>query len=245
MDDTRFLSTDPASADFLVPDWSVTEVSTYIVDKGWEEAGVKDPDGSRADLGAIPSGGGRPKDVLTIRPSVPVEITGNTAKIGFIVSSRLEESDVKDLKMVYFYIVTNLDTSDCFGNAYKAISTRNILKIAIPAKQIILGANTIEVTLPSGGTGDFAFFEMVLEATGSDGRKFTSAVGFIPYRKLDFHLDVVVLDKPGGTAVTTVRAGDKVYLQVTPRTATGPFNNKIDSSSVYLQSRADLPVWPR
>ncbi|MBN1576914.1 MAG: hypothetical protein JW913_10195 [Chitinispirillaceae bacterium] len=230
--ETSFLSVNPTAANFLEPDWNNAEVDKYIVDKGWTDAGVKDPDGSRADLGAIPKGGGRPVDVITVRPTVPVEITGSTAKIGFNVTPRI--GTMTDLKIVYFGIVTKLDTSDCFGNAYKAITAANVKDITIPAQKIILGSNTIEVTVPA--TGDFAFLEMIIEGIGSDNQPFTTAVGFIPYRKLDYVLDVLVVDK-AGKQKDVVRAGEEVVLNVKARKGSQPFTNKIDPTDVKLQSR--------
>ncbi|MBN1307159.1 MAG: hypothetical protein JXA18_04530 [Chitinispirillaceae bacterium] len=234
--ETSFLSVNPTAANFLEPDWNDAEVKSYIVDKGWTEAGVKDPDGSRADLGAIPMGGGRPVDVITIRPTIPVEITGTTAKIGFNVTPRI--GTMTDLKIVYFGIVTRLDTSDVFGSSYTPITAANIQKLTVPSQKIELGTNIMEVTVPA--TGDFAFIEMVVEGIGSDGQPFTTAVGFIPYRKLEYILDVVVRDRVGGTAVTTVRAGQQVVLEVKARRGTNPFTNKIDPTDVKLQSRFPL-----
>lgn len=239
--ETKFQSTNPTDANFLTPDWSNEHVLANIVDKGWVEAGVKDPDGSRADLGAIPSGGGRPVDIVTIRPNKPVEIKGSTAVISFNATVRLMNKTAKDPTIIYFASVTKLDTSDVFGADYKAIPTTNISKIAIPATKIVLGDNTIEVPVPTGGTGDFAFFEMIIEATGTDGQLFTTAVGFIPYRPLpSFQLEVTILDKIGGTPLTTVHAGVPVVLRVIPRNGATEFTDKIDPTDVMLQSRFEL-----
>ncbi|NLE00722.1 MAG: hypothetical protein GX640_12710, partial [Fibrobacter sp.] len=57
--ETKFKSTDPASTDFLVPDWDDSLVNKFILDRGWVQCGVKDIDGTVADLGAISKSGNR------------------------------------------------------------------------------------------------------------------------------------------------------------------------------------------
>ncbi|MBN1576814.1 MAG: hypothetical protein JW913_09695 [Chitinispirillaceae bacterium] len=234
--ETQFLSTDPSSTSFLFPDWNDAEVQSYIIDKGWESAGVKDPDGTRADLGAIPKGGGRPVDVATIRPTMPVQVNATAVKIGFAVTPRV--GSIIDPRITMFGVVSKLDTSDCFGNSYKAITATNIQQIVPPAQQIQSGSNIFEVTVPA--MGDFAFFEMFIEGTGSNGLPFATAAGFIPYRKIDYTLDVMVLDKAGGTPVNEVRAGQTVVLTIQARKGDSVFTNKIDPTDVKLHSRLTL-----
>ncbi len=209
--ETKFLSTDPTSADFLTPDWSDADVQEFIVDKGWAESGVEDPTGGPADLGAIPMGGGRPVDLVTMRLNMPIMIENGTAKVNFEVSERIGE--MKNPKVTMFGIVTNLDTSDCFGAEYKPITAANIRKIALGTQTVKVGENTLEVPLPA--TGDFAFIEMFIEGTGSNTMPFTSAAGFFPYRLFEYVIKVEVLDKVGGTVLTEVAAGQPVVLRAT------------------------------
>lgn len=232
--ETNFVSTSPASPQFLTPDWSDAMVSDYIVDKGWEDAGVKDPDGSRADLGAIPSGGGRAVDVVTIRPTIPTKITGGTATIGFNITPRIGTMNTP-LTVTMFGIVKNLDTSNCFGSDYIPITAANIQKVSLGTQTVQVGSNRLEVPV-TGVTGDFAFFELIVEGVGSDSKPFTSAVGFIPYRKLDYTLDVTVLDRVGGSQINEVRAGETVVLHVEAKRAGNPFTNTIDPTQVYLHT---------
>ncbi len=207
----KFLSTDPTDANFLVPDWGNELVQEYIVDKGWEEAGVRDPDGSRADIGAVPMGGGRWVDVVTVRPAGLVDVVGTTATVRFTVTPHL--GSMKNLKAVMFGTVANLDTGDVFGAQYEPVSVSNIRKVSLGAQDISMGYNVLEV--PVGALGDFAFFEMIIEGTGSDGRTVATPVGFIPYRKVDgVSFDVTFLNEAGGSPIDSIMVGEPVVLQI-------------------------------
>jgi len=215
----RFISTTPSSEGFLEPDWGDTLVEKYVIDKGWEASGVKDPDGSRADLGAIPSGGGRFAAVTTIRPSVPVVIRGTTATVKLTVVPRIDE--MKNPKITFAGIVTNLDTSDVFGSAYRPIAAANIQAVTVTSAQPLrVGVNTLEVTVPAS-LGDFSFLEFIVEGTDSDDQTYTSAVGFIPYRKLDYLLKVTIQDSAKTKNITEVVAGTPVNLHIEPKKIDG------------------------
>ncbi|MBN1759079.1 MAG: hypothetical protein JW863_12215 [Chitinispirillaceae bacterium] len=221
--ETKFLSTDPTSLDFLTPDWGDDLVQEYIVDKGWAASGVKDPNGTPADLGAIPMEGGRPVDLATMRLKMPIRITGNSATINFELSERIGE--MTDPKVVMFGVVTHLDTSDVFGADYTPIAATNIRTVQLGTQTVKVGENSLTVTLPA--TGDFAFIEMIIEGTGQNGLPFTSAVGFFPYRDFKYLIEVEVLDKVGGTVLTEVQAGQAVVLHVKTFNGTVPFTNTI------------------
>jgi hypothetical protein len=212
--ETKFLSIDPTSADFLTPDWSDAGVQEFIVDKGWAESGVEDPTGGPADLGAIPMGGGRPVDLVTMRLKMPImkssDGSGNY-DVMFEVSERIGE--IKNPKVTMFGIVTGLDTADVFGSSYVPIPSTNIRKIALGTQDVVVGENTFTVALPA--TGDFAFIEMFIEGTGQNGKPFTSAAGFFPYRLFKYIIKVEILDKVGGTVLTEVAAGQPVVLRAT------------------------------
>ena len=84
--ETKFKSTDPDNPDFLVPDWDDSLVNQYIVDAGYPATGVIDPDGTPADLGAIPKEGGIFKNQVMIKPASPVVINGTSASVSFTLS---------------------------------------------------------------------------------------------------------------------------------------------------------------
>jgi hypothetical protein len=64
------------------------------------------------------------------------------------------------------------------------IATTDMTDLAVPAAPPVkVGPNSYSVS--ASITGDFVFIEMIIEATGADGKQFTTAAGFIPYRKLD------------------------------------------------------------
>ena len=61
-----FISTDPSHPDFLQPDWENTLVQQFIIDGGWRESGIKDVDGTIADIGAISNGGNRSYGIFVL-----------------------------------------------------------------------------------------------------------------------------------------------------------------------------------
>jgi hypothetical protein len=233
--ETPFLSIDSASTNFLTPDWNDASVQTYIVDKGWAKSGVRDPDGSAADIGAIPQGGGRPVDVATIIPTMPVLLTGNTATINYTVSRRAGNMTAPSIKLHRW--VGNLPyDANAWSSGWAAgiITAANIRDVTPPA--IIVGANTYTFTLPVAQTTDYGFLELLTEGTGSNSLPYTSTVGFIPYRKLLYKFVVDVLDL-NGNVITTVRAGDTVILRIRAYKADGTiFPNTVKPTEVYLQS---------
>jgi len=236
----RFISTSPSSPDFLVPDFSDPMVQKYIIDQGWEASGVRDPDatGSRADLGAIPVLGGQYQNIAVIRPAVPVIVNGTKATITLSVIPRLGE--INNPKFTMAGVVTNLDTSDVFGSAYKPISLNNIQKINVGAVTLKEGSNTFDVTIPAS-LGDFAFFEFIVEGTDKDNFPYTSAVGFIPYRKLDYYLKVTVQDIGKTKTLTEVKAGTPVNLHIEAFKAGGTaVKSAIDPLALNLGSAYDL-----
>jgi len=237
--ESHFLSIDPTSAQFLEPDWSNALVAKYIVDKGWAGSGVKDPDGSLADLGAIPSGGGRFVGISTIRPTGPVTVTGTTATVRLSIVPRIDE--IKNIKFTLTGVVRNLDTGDVFGSAYVAIPATNIQKVTVtttvPLKE---GSNEIKVTVPAS-LGDFAFLEFIVEGTDSDDQPYTSAVGFIPYRYFPYVLKVTIQDEGKTKTLTEVKAGTPVNIHVEPQKLDGTVVQGVLSPlALFLGSNYDL-----
>ncbi|MBD3242156.1 MAG: hypothetical protein GF331_16310, partial [Chitinivibrionales bacterium] len=164
--ETPFKSTDPSSPDFLTPDWDDTLVQQYIVDKGWPEAAITDPDGSIADLGAIPSAGGRITDLVVVKPVSPVVINGTTATMTFDVA--VTEGTFSGPSIAYIRFIKNVEFhADAFGGNAAPVPATDILEVAIPAgTQIKPGSNTLTVTVPPRGADElYAFFELILEGT--------------------------------------------------------------------------------
>lgn len=240
--ETVFKSTDPSSPDFLTPDWDDTLVQKFIVDKGWPAAGITDPDGSIADLGAIPSGGGRIQELIVVKPVSPVIINGTTATMTFDVS--VNEGSFTAPSIAYIRFIKNVEFhADAFGGNAAPVPATDIIEVAIPAgTQIQPGSNTLTVTVPPRGPDElYAFFELILVGTGSSGQPVTSTVGFMPYRKLEYGFRVTVLDITGTTELTEVHAGEPVKLKIEAFKADGSmFVNEVNPVEVTLNSGADL-----
>lgn len=235
----RFLSTTPTSTQFLEPDWSDTLVQKYVIDKGWEVSGVKDPDGSRADLGAIPEAGGRFIAVTTIRPTAPVMVNGTVASVSVSIVPRIGQ--IKNPKITLAGIVTKLDTSDVFGSAYKALPAASVQNVTVTsATPLHVGANSIEVTLPAS-SGDFGFFEFIVEGTDTDDLPYTSSVGFIPYRYIDYLLKMTIQDSEKTKVLTEVQVGVPVNLHIEAQKINGlPEAGVLSSIALNLGSGFDL-----
>jgi hypothetical protein len=236
--ETPFISTDSASANFLSPDWSDTLVQQFIIDQGWAASGVLDPDGTPADIGAIPQGGGRAADVSTIIPTMPIMLNGNTATVTMALSQRIGNMAAPSIKLHRW--VGNLPYD---GTAWSSnwtagvITAGNVRTVAPPAAPVIVGGNTYTFTLPVAQTGNYGFLEMIINGTGSNSLPFSSTVGFIPYRKLEYKFVIDVLDVTSGAILTQVRAGDTVVLRIRAYKADGTiFPNTVNPVTVSLQS---------
>ena len=245
MDTARFLSVDPASNQFLEPKWTDDLVNTYIKNAGWALSTVTNPDGSVADLGAIPSGGGRPIDLVTIKPTMPIFFNGATATLNFDVTQRIGKMTAP--KITLFRFVRNLPSqAAAYGGNCVVIPATDIIDMSSQAKVIQTGPNSFTVTLPAADVSTYAFFELFVQGTGSDGKLFTSAAGFLPYRKLDYKFLVQVFalnDISYSKPLTQVSAGDSVILRLIPQTAAGvAFNNPINQVSISLESSYNLLV---
>jgi hypothetical protein len=236
--ETPFLSTDSASADFLVPDWNDTLVQRYIINKGWPASGVLDPDGSAADLGAISQGGGKPADVATIIPTMPVMISGNSAMVTFELSQRIGNMTAPTIKLHRWVGNLPYDMNAWSSNwAAGVITAANVNDVAVPTTPVVIGSNTYTFTMPAAQTTIYAFLEMIIEGTGSNSLPYTSTVGFIPFRKLDYKFVVDVLDPATDAVLAEVQAGDTVILRIRAYKADGTiFPNTVKPADVRLQS---------
>lgn len=238
----KFLSTDTSSPDFLVPDWDDPDVARLVVDKGWVEAGIRDADGSIADLGARPKSG-RATNQLQIKPISPVFIKGTTATTRFNVTG-LNNSSLSNLRVKYIRWINNLTyQKDIFGPAGKALLASDIVEVTVPATPIQLGSNTLEITIPSRKDTDlYGFFEVILEGENAEGITEATSVGFLPYRKVDYEFEVKVLNLARTKELDTVKAGEPVILSIVPkRIGDGQtFDNRVSKVDVSLGSSFPL-----
>lgn len=227
--ETEFISTDPDNPDFLTPDWDNPFVQEFIVNKGWAACGLRDSDGSMADIGAISSVGVL-KSITRITPLAPVKFDKNRAIVNF---NLVNDSSFKNPEMKYFSVVKNLVFQiNAFGNNIDPIKKSDIIELP-DTFSIKPGNNTliVDVTDP----GENAFFEMTIEGTGSDGKKVLSSVGFIPYRKMIEKVEITVLDKNGEEKLDTVKAGDTAQIKIeAPESMTAEKENSITPVKIVL-----------
>jgi hypothetical protein len=242
MDSTKFQSMDPATVNFLAPNWSDPVLAQYVKNQGWQKSGVKNMDGSWADIGAVASDNGRPTDLASIRPTDPVTmLTPTSAKIIFSIDGRVGKIQNPVAKL--FRFVGNLPTltptawSGIAGNIITAANINDVTLPPTPALQV--GINTYTVTIPVAQTptSDYAFFETVIEGTDVNGKKYTASTGFLPYRNLNYKFIVQIWNYAQTKQLDSVRVGDTVILTVIPQTKTGAlFTNTIKPVDVSLGS---------
>ena len=222
-----FISTDTANPKFLWPDWDHQYVKDYIQNKGWQTAGVRNADGKIADLGAISSNNDAHQPTLVrIKPTNVVLISGNSAKASF--SLTLESGAMTNPKIKFLRWVVPLPNnySNFGGSDAPAVPTTSMHNITPPGTTLNFGSNTFDFPISQMTIRDslFGFFEMVVEGTGANGQT-VSDIGFLPYRNLDYKLDIRVFE--GNAAVTTgkgldtIRAGEPYKVVVTPQRSNG------------------------
>ncbi|MCL2218474.1 MAG: hypothetical protein FWC23_01055 [Chitinispirillia bacterium] len=248
-----FVSTSPASPDFLRPKWDHQNVISYIKNRGWDAAGIRNSDGQIADIGAIPSTGRQPATVARIKPSNVVLITGTTADASFYIT--LDQGQLNNPRIKFLRWVSPLPVvTDNWGSSAPIVPSASVITVQPPANyQLSVGGNnTLRFTVPPVATGPaqtYGFFEMVIEGTDASGNQVTTDVGFLPYRTLSHFLDIEVHALTGtigsNTRLTEVRAGDTVRLRVSARenNSAFPYNiNEIDYSLVSDATAAMLCV---
>lgn len=237
----KFKSTDPANPDFLTPNWDDPTVKKYVMNGGWPEAGIYNSDGLVADVGAIPSTS-RHADNVIIRPLAPVVINGTTATLSFDLTGL--QGSLQSPKIKYIRFVKNIPVNlNGFGGA-KTLIVPDPVTVTPASSSLKMGPNTITITgIPAlDETQSFAFFEIIAEGIGADGKAVTTNVGFLPYRKLDYKF-VVEIFNVSGTKITSAKAGEAVKLVITPQKLDGtPFLNIITPVEINLNSGADLLV---
>ncbi len=235
----KFKSTDPASPDFLSPDWDDSVVQKYVKDAGWPASGVRDADGSLADLGAI-SSTGIPVDEITVKPLAPVIINATTATLSFTITGLSGRLDNPRVKMLGWQ--NNLDfQKDIFGSNAKPLPPSMDMTSQAANAKIETNGSTFTITVPVRGPMDYyAFAEIILEGTGSNGKPIVTNVGFLPFRKLDYKFLVEILDN-SGKKITAIKVGETANLKITPQSLNGSaFNNTIAPVTISLNSGADF-----
>lgn len=237
----KFLSTDPDSPDFLVPDWDDPDVDRLVLDQGWPEAAILDADGSIADLGAI-SKAGRTDDIVIIKAVRPVIIEGTSATIDFEVLG-LEDESLSDLKVKYIRWVRDVAYQpDAFGPDFDTIAPGDVISVDVPGTPIKMGSNSLTVDIKKAPSTNalrgYGFFELTVEGTNADGETVVSSVGFVPYRKVDYLFEVKILDfATGKIELDSVRAGELVKIAITPkRVGGGSFDNEVSPCTLTLSS---------
>lgn len=241
MDSTKFVSIDPSSSQFLEPNWNDSLVKQYIQNQGWQKSGVKNSDGSWADLGAISSSETYSQDLTVIRPILPVSISssGVTATLNFDIMQRIGEMQNPTIKLFRFVSNLNYAAGSWSGSSVKVIATTNINDISISATQLKVGPNNLTVPIPIQTT-PYGFFETTIEGTGSDGKLYTS-MGFLPYRQLNQQFDIEIWNLAKTRQLDTILLGDTVSLHIKAIASdTTTYNFPIDSVNVWLQSGYNL-----
>jgi hypothetical protein len=220
-----FQSLTPTNANFLAPDWTRKEVQDFIRNKGWPTAGIVNEDGSIADLGAIPYSGKRPADGrqatsrVRISPFSVVKIINSGAQATASIIVNQEIGSLSNVSIKYIRWVAPVPRNvDSFGADGAVIPAGSIRSITGTLPTLSVGNNSVTFPLPSstGGTPEYGFFEIVLEGKDGKGNTVTSDVGFLPYRQLDYELDIkVYANATSTTPLTSVTAGQQVVLRVT------------------------------
>jgi len=220
-----FVSTDSSSADFLKPKWDHPNVIKFIKAQGWTEIGMKNSDGTIADLGAVPYTGRAPATVARIKPSNVVLISGSPAvqaDANYFLS--VESGTLNSAKISFLRWVAPLPNAD-----KTAIPKKNINNITPSTTNVKIGNNSQRFSIPeelpgiqaSDSLGQYGFFEVAVSGKDGNGNDVTSDIGFLPYRKLSYTLKIEVF-KPGSTTPTTVvDAGEPYTVKVTPYEGTG------------------------
>jgi hypothetical protein len=222
--DTLFLSLNETSPGFLVPKWDHPDVINFIKNKGWADAGIRNADGTLADLGAIPSSGASTQAAIArIKPVNVVKVSGTTATLDFslnVQSGAFNNPRIKLLRWVS-PLPNNIDS---WANSFTVIPVSSISTITPPSAVLTAGGNKLNVTLPAAldTTNMYGFFEMVVEGIDASGNTVSSDVGFLPYRQYDdgdYSLNIEFFPPVGpitaATRITAVNAGDPVRMRVT------------------------------
>lgn len=218
-----FRSTLPTSTDYMVPQWGTAPVTATIRNRGWPESGVRNHDGSVADVGAIsflgdgtiPVWAGQfdgPRLVLADGLYPLIDATNN-ARLNFIL--RIENGGPNDITDIEFFYVRYFQNIP-FVAADEAIPAqlypegRDIR--AFTTSRPSLGANSIAFN-SIGAPGTYANMHVVVRGRDRNGNWVFSNIGIFPYRRIDYFF-VAWFENAQGQRVTEVVAGEPVTLRI-------------------------------
>jgi hypothetical protein len=172
----KFKSTDPSSAEFLVPDWNDSLMHSFIPDKGWAASGVRDADGSIADLGAI-SSCGTPLERIRILPATTLTNSLPETIPFYLVCDR----PLNDCRVEYCRFIDNsIIDSNAFGGNGKVLESSQIHDV-ITEGNVKTGLNLLRCTINGTMTQlRYGYFEMVVSGINDAGIRISSTPGFIP-----------------------------------------------------------------
>jgi hypothetical protein len=234
-----FVSTDTSSADFLRPKWDHARVTQFIKNKGWALAGMRNSDGTIADLGAISSTGRALPTVARVKPTNVVLVSGTSATANYFVN--VEGGTMTNATVNFLRWVAPLPTTED-----KAVPANAITSPTKPTGPVAVnGNNRAQITVPALPTTNdtlYGFFEIAVAGKDANGNDVTSDIGFLPYRKLDYTLKLEV--RSNGVKVDTVRAGEQYTLNVKPcrgtntQTCASYTDGDLSNVSFELQSDA-------
>jgi len=216
-----FQSINPASSNFLRPDWNHPDVIAYIKNQGWTLPGILNSDGTIADLGAISSVSAPVTIVARAIPTNVVMINGTqaTAEFNFQVydaatgrNITLDETKIKVVRWVQ--PIPNTTDKESV-TAIPSGSIRDITS-SVTDRTVKMGSNRFTFTVTNPGTSTdvgnlFGFFEIVIEGT-YQGRTIISDVSFLPYTRLRNTLDIVFLRN--GAIVDEAVAGQTYQMRI-------------------------------
>jgi len=237
-----FVSTDSSSADFLRPIWTHKLVEEFIKGKGWKTVGMKNSDGSDADIGAVPSTGRAPATQVRIKPSNVVLVDGTKANASYYVT--VTGGQMKSPSVKFLRWVAPLPTAE--GVTPVPSGSHHVMTPPAAPAVVVNGNNTPQFTieaLPVNTDTAYGFFEIVVAGKDADGKDITSDIGFLPYRKLSYTLKIDVYTA-AGKKVDTVTVGEQYRIHVTPCKGSDPKNcgkyedAALNEVSYELQSNA-------
>jgi hypothetical protein len=231
-----FVSTDPASSDFLRPKWDHPLIVEFIKNQGWTAIGMRNSDGTMADLGAISSTGRALPVVARVKPSNVVLISGTKADASFYVTVE-GGGRLNDPKVSFLRWVAPLPTAEKTIVPTSAIREITPTNPAVRVNSNNLFSFTVSA-LPSvpKDSSQYGFFEVAVSGTDANGNTVTSDIGFLPYRNLKYTLEIEVWDDTG--KVTRVTAGKTYTLKVTPKPSDDTYSKLGDVSYELLSDAA-------
>jgi hypothetical protein len=230
---TMFASITPGNANYMVPNWTS---ATTLRGGGWPASNILNAAGTGpADIGAIQQAGKRPCDGVQqtsrvrIAPYSVVILSGTQATASIVVTQEI--GTVRDLAIKYIRWIAPVPDNGCpapgtrnaqgvcsggasFGSKGDIVASGSVRTVGGTLPTLSIGSNRVPFTI-SGTIPQYGFFEIVLEGKDGNGNTVTSDVGFLPYRQLDYELDIkVYASATSTTPLTTVKAGEEYIMRV-------------------------------